>query len=193
MGEITIRQPQARSFPPPRQNKSAEEDEDGYYIHHSSAATKPIPLLRPMMKLAAFVLLLWLLPFPLFYFFVGDFHFWRGLALVLYQNCLRDYWRLIYGNSLCRESCCVEISLADQAPNDGRLRARRDNSRPLDHSSSLCRVPGRVQPLPRLIVDVSLGVCWQRPSIRFSRVFSSYLRVRRWWKEPKTTPGSEAS
>jgi chromate transporter len=33
------------------------------------------------MKLAAVVLLLWLLPLPLFYFFVGDFHFWRGLAL----------------------------------------------------------------------------------------------------------------
>ena len=33
------------------------------------------------MKLAAVVLLLWLLPLPLFYFFAGDFHFWRGLAL----------------------------------------------------------------------------------------------------------------
>ena len=60
---------------------SAEEDEESYYIRHSSATTKPIPLLRPMMKLAAVVLLLWLLPLPLFYFFVGDFHFWRGLAL----------------------------------------------------------------------------------------------------------------
>ena len=36
---------------------------------------------RPMMKLAAVILLFWLLPLPLFYFFVGDFHFWRGLAL----------------------------------------------------------------------------------------------------------------
>jgi chromate transporter len=60
---------------------SAEEDEESYYIRHSSAATKPIPLLWPTMKLAAVVLLLWLLPLPLFYFFVGDFHFWRGLAL----------------------------------------------------------------------------------------------------------------
>jgi chromate transporter len=60
---------------------SAEEDEERYYIRHSSAATKPIPLLWPTMKLAAVVLLLWLLPLPLFYFFVGDFHFWRGLAL----------------------------------------------------------------------------------------------------------------
>ncbi len=60
---------------------SAEEDEESYYIRGSSAATRPVPLLWPMMKLAAVVLLLWLLPLPLFYFFVGDFHFWRGLAL----------------------------------------------------------------------------------------------------------------
>jgi len=64
---------------------SAEEDaergEESYYVRHSSAATRPIPLLWPVMKLAAVVLLLWLLPLPLFYFFVGDFHFWRGLAL----------------------------------------------------------------------------------------------------------------
>jgi chromate transporter len=60
---------------------STEEDEEGYYIRHNSAATKPIPLLWSMMKLTAFVLLLWLLPLPLFYFVVGDFHFWRGLAL----------------------------------------------------------------------------------------------------------------
>ncbi len=64
---------------------SAEEDpedeEESYYIRRSSAATKPVLLLRPMMKLAGVVLLLWLLPLPLFYFFVGDFHFWQGLAL----------------------------------------------------------------------------------------------------------------
>ena len=60
---------------------STEEDEESYYIRRSSAATKPIPVLWPMLKLAAVVLLLWLLPLPLFYFFVGDFHFWRGLAL----------------------------------------------------------------------------------------------------------------
>jgi chromate transporter len=59
----------------------AEEDEASYYIRHGRAATKSIPLLWPTMKLAVVVLLLWLVPFPLFYFFVGDFHFWRGLAL----------------------------------------------------------------------------------------------------------------
>jgi len=62
---------------------SAEEDKDeeSYYIRSTSAATKPTSLLWPTMKLAAVVLILWLLPLPLFYFFVGDFHFWRGLAL----------------------------------------------------------------------------------------------------------------
>jgi chromate transporter len=66
---------------PGKASPEAEEDEASYYIRHSSAATKPMPLLAPMMKLAAVVLLLWLLPLPLFYFFVEDFHFWRGLAL----------------------------------------------------------------------------------------------------------------
>jgi chromate transporter len=61
--------------------KAIEEDEESYCIRHSSAATKPIHLLWPVMRLAGVVLLLWLLPLPLFYFFVGDFHFWRGLAL----------------------------------------------------------------------------------------------------------------
>jgi len=65
----------------PPAKASAEADDERYYIRRSSAATKPIPLLWPMMKLAAVVLLLWLLPLPLFYFFVGDLRFWRGLAL----------------------------------------------------------------------------------------------------------------
>jgi chromate transporter len=60
---------------------SAEEDEESYFIRRSSAVTKLSPLLWPTMKLGAVVLLLWLLPLPLFYFFVGDFHFWQGLAL----------------------------------------------------------------------------------------------------------------
>jgi chromate transporter len=59
----------------------AEDDEANYYIHRSPTATTPSAVFWPMMKLAVVVLLLWLAPFPLFYFFVGDFHFWRGLAL----------------------------------------------------------------------------------------------------------------
>ena len=59
----------------------AEDDEANYYIHRIPTATKPSAVSWPMMKLAVVVLFLWLVPFPLFYFFVGDFHFWRGLAL----------------------------------------------------------------------------------------------------------------
>jgi chromate transporter len=65
----------------PGRASAEQDDEESYYIRRSSGPTKPIPLLWPMMKLAAVVLLLWLLPLPLLYFFVGDFHFWRGLAL----------------------------------------------------------------------------------------------------------------
>jgi chromate transporter len=49
----------------------AQEDEVGYYISLDSATP----------KLASIVLLLWLLPLPAFYFFVGDFHFWKNLVL----------------------------------------------------------------------------------------------------------------
>jgi chromate transporter len=59
----------------------AGEDEEGYYIHRSSITPEPTPLLKPAVKLIASVLFLWLLPLPFFYIFVGDFHFWRELAL----------------------------------------------------------------------------------------------------------------
>jgi len=59
----------------------AQEDEGGYYISADSATPEPAPLLKPAAKLASIVLLLWLLPLPAFYFFVGDFHFWKNLVL----------------------------------------------------------------------------------------------------------------
>jgi chromate transporter len=59
----------------------AEEKERSYYIASSSATTESAPLLKPAMKLGAIVLLLWLLPLSFFYFFVGDFYFWRELTL----------------------------------------------------------------------------------------------------------------
>jgi len=58
-----------------------EEDEEGYYISLHSVTLEPAPLLKPAAKLASIVLLLWLLPLPVFYFFVGDFHFWKSLVL----------------------------------------------------------------------------------------------------------------
>jgi chromate transporter len=59
----------------------AEEDEEGYYISRHSVTPEPAPLLKPTTKLASIVLLLWLLPLPALYFFVGDFHFWKSLVL----------------------------------------------------------------------------------------------------------------
>ena len=58
-----------------------EEDEEGYYISLHSVTPEPAPLLKPVAKLTATFLLLWLLPLPAFYFFVGDFHFWKSLVL----------------------------------------------------------------------------------------------------------------
>lgn len=42
---------------------------------------QPASLLKPIAKLTAVGLLLWCLPLPIFYFFTGDFHFWRTLVL----------------------------------------------------------------------------------------------------------------
>jgi chromate transporter len=66
----------------PGETSAKENDEDGYYISSlSPVAQEPAPLLKPAAKLTATVLLLWLLPLPAFYFFTGDFHFWRSLIL----------------------------------------------------------------------------------------------------------------
>jgi chromate transporter len=59
----------------------AGDDEETYFIHRSSRPLEPIALLNPAVKVAASALFLWLLPLPFFYIFVGDFHFWRDLAL----------------------------------------------------------------------------------------------------------------
>lgn len=59
----------------------AEEDEQGHYIRRSSMTPGPIRLLAPTAKLAVSVLLLWLMPLLLVYFFVDDFRFWTVLAL----------------------------------------------------------------------------------------------------------------
>jgi chromate transport protein ChrA len=60
---------------------AAEEEEEGYYIRRGSTTPEPVPLLKPIVKLAASVLLLWIMPLVLFCFFVDDFHFWTELAL----------------------------------------------------------------------------------------------------------------
>jgi chromate transporter len=64
-----------------RPDEAEAEKEEGYYIGSSSVATESVPLLKPALKVGAIALLLWLLPLSVFYFFVGDFHFWRELVL----------------------------------------------------------------------------------------------------------------
>jgi chromate transporter len=68
-------------FPPRPKETGSEADDEGYYIRRGSTAPQPVPLLKPIVKLAASVLLLWLMPLVLFYFFVDDFRFWTVLAL----------------------------------------------------------------------------------------------------------------
>ena len=71
----------------PRQ-VAAEEEEEGHYIRGTSTTPGPIPLLKPAAKLAVSVLLLWLMPLLLFYFFADDFHFWTVLALFFTKTAL---------------------------------------------------------------------------------------------------------
>jgi chromate transporter len=61
---------------------SDKEDEGGYCISSQpEMLAEPAPLLKPITKLTTVVLLLWFLPLPVFYFFAGDFHFWKTLIL----------------------------------------------------------------------------------------------------------------
>jgi chromate transporter len=60
---------------------AAEQEEEGYYIRLGSTAPETVPLSKPIAKLAASVLLLWLTPLLFCYFFADDFHFWTVLAL----------------------------------------------------------------------------------------------------------------
>ncbi len=59
----------------------AGEDDGDDYIGLHPVAPEPAPFLKPAVRLTSIFFLLWLLPLPLFYFFVGDFHFWKTLAL----------------------------------------------------------------------------------------------------------------
>jgi chromate transporter len=59
----------------------ADEREGGYYIGLNSATVESAPLVKPAVKLASIVLMLWILPLAAFYFLAGDFHFWKDLAL----------------------------------------------------------------------------------------------------------------
>jgi chromate transporter len=78
---VVLGQFQPGLLPIPGETGVEENGEDGYYISLNSMTPEPGPLLKPVAKLTAIILLLWLLPLPAFYFFVEDFHFWKGLVL----------------------------------------------------------------------------------------------------------------
>ena len=173
-------------FPPPRQSKRRRGR--GELLHpplfeRDGKAHPPFSFVA-CGEVGCGCLLLWLLPLPLFYVFGGDFHFWRGLSCS--SKCKTAF--VTIGGSYTvipyvAQVAVLQTSLAEQAPNDGRLRTRRDNSGPSYHRSCLCRIPGRVQPLPRLIVDGNLGSAGDDFELYLSAVLrSSYSRARRWWK-----------
>jgi chromate transporter len=63
-------------------NVSVKDDQEGYRISpQPEMPPRPASLLKSIAKLTTVVLLLWFLPLPIFYFFTGDFHFWRTLVL----------------------------------------------------------------------------------------------------------------
>jgi chromate transporter len=72
---------QPRLLPRPSEGSAEEDEKGGYCISLNSATKEPAPLLKSAAKLTAIVLLLWLLPLAAFYFFVDDFHFWKGRVM----------------------------------------------------------------------------------------------------------------
>jgi chromate transporter len=164
---------------------SVEEDEESYYIRRSSTATKSVPLLWPMLKLAVVVLLVWFLPLPLFYFFVGDFHFWRGLALFFTKTAF-----VTIGGSYTAIPYVAQVAVLK-----------------LHWLTRLQMMDGfalaETTPGPLIIVVAFVGFLagynhfhgslWMgtlgllaTTFYTFLPCFFSYLRVRRWWNEPKT-------
>jgi chromate transporter len=65
----------------PQNLVDGEEDEHAYYINRYSKSTDAGFSMKAAFRLVAIAVLLWLVPFGLFYFFVDDFRFWRDLAL----------------------------------------------------------------------------------------------------------------
>jgi chromate transporter len=57
------------------------EHQDGHFVSCDSLRQEHGPVLKPLIKLTAIALLLWLMPFPFLYFFGDDFHFWKSLVL----------------------------------------------------------------------------------------------------------------
>ncbi len=57
------------------------EDQDKHFINCDSLRQEHSPVLKPLIKLTAIALLLWLMPLLFLYLFGDDFHFWKSLVL----------------------------------------------------------------------------------------------------------------
>ncbi len=57
------------------------EDQDEHFINCDSLRQEHSPVLKPLIKLTAIALLLWLMPLLFLYLFGDDFHFWKSLVL----------------------------------------------------------------------------------------------------------------
>ena len=135
----------------------AGEDEGDYYIGLHSVAPEPAPFLKPAVRLtsicfsalasaaSALLLLCWRLPFL------------EDPGALLYQDGIRNHWRLVHSHSLRGASYGIEAALAEQFSNDGRLRVGGNDARTFDHCGGFCWIHGRVQPLPRLAMDGYAG------------------------------------
>jgi chromate transporter len=63
------------------QPSNENEGEGSHSVSRDSLEPEHGPVLKPLLKLTAVALLLWLAPFPFLYFFGDDFPFWKTLAL----------------------------------------------------------------------------------------------------------------
>jgi chromate transporter len=57
------------------------EDQDEHFMNCDSLQHEHGPVLKPLIKLTAIALLLWLMPLLFLYLFGDDFHFWKSLVL----------------------------------------------------------------------------------------------------------------
>lgn len=62
--------------------------EEGYYINKNTEGLGKDFKMRLLIKQSLVFFLIWVLPFLLFYFFSGDFSFWKGLILFFTQTAL---------------------------------------------------------------------------------------------------------
>ena len=154
-----------------RPGEDAEERRRWLLYQPDPVTPEPAPLLKPAAKLTAIVLLLWLLPLPAFYFFVGDFHFWKSLVLFFTKTAF-----VTIGGSYTVIPYVAQVTvlklhwLTSLQMMDGFALAETTPG-PSDHRGGFCWIHGRVQPLPRLALDGHAGPAGNNV-LHLSTVFS---------------------